>query len=466
MSFTPSTAIESTNRQLARFVATSGVTDLAEAGTAVALFTVTGQERAAIDDSIQGRLNAKFLNVSGPDLDEAASKLPNGGVVRLGNSAASGAVLILTRTDTAAVLPVPAGTVYGRSDNPSFSYVQTAAVTFAIGEATKGDPSAGYVPVQCTQLGPTGNCPTGTIDTILSGPTGLTSVFQAVTLGGGQARESDEAFRLRCRLYLQSYMNGNQQAALRYLALTYQSTGGVRARHAAIYFDPLTLPGYVELVVDDGAAFAGQTRAGTAASGTIDNGQRQILLEGPIVEDNLATTALTVNGAAPSSVYWSLLQEGGEFWFDAGSVSNGDTFAINSYSVYTGFIAELQSVILGTFPSPLTGFGWAAAGCRVRVMPPTQNFVRFSLNIVVVSGSDPNAVGASCETVITEYCQGLAPGKPFLIMDAYAALRSSVPDLVNATFNAVDGDGNLCVYQDTYPSSQRSAIRVLTFEVT
>lgn len=466
MSFTPTTATESTNRQLARFVATSGVSDLAEAGTAVALFTVTGQERASIDNAIQGRLNAKFLDVSGPDLDEAASKLPNGGVTRLGNSAASGAVLILTRTDTTGVLVVPAGTTYGRSDNPSLQYVQTSAVTFLVGEATKGDPSAGYVPVQCAQLGVTGNCPTGTIDTILSGPAGLTSVFQAVTLGGGQARESDEAFRLRALLYLQSYMNGNQQAALRYLALTYQSTGGVRARHAAIYFEPLTLPGYVELVVDDGSAFAGQTRAGTAVTGTIDNGQRQILLEGPIADDNLPVTALTVNGSAPSSVYWSLLQEGGEFWFDAGSVSNGDTFAINSYTVYTGFIAELQAVILGTFPSPLTGFGWAAAGCRVRVMPPTQNLVRFSLNIVVVSGADPVSVGVSCETVITEYCQGLAPGKPFLLMDAYAALRSSVPDLVNATFNALNTSGQPCVYQDTYPSSQRSAIRVLTFEVT
>lgn len=466
MSFTPTTATESANRQMARFVATSGVTDLAEAGTAVALFTVTGQERAAIDDAIQGRLNAKFLDVSGPDLDAAASKLPNGGVTRLGNSAASGAVLILTRTDTAAVLVIPAGTVYGRSDNPSLQYVQTAAVTFAIGEATKGDPSAGYVPIQCTQFGVTGNCPTGTIDTILNGPTGLTSVFQAVTLGGGQARESDEAFRLRARLYMQSYQNGNQMAALRYLALTYQSTGGVRARHAAIYFDPFTLPGYVELVVDDGSAFAGQTRAGTAVSGTINEGQRQILLEGPIVDDNLATTALLVNGGAPSSVYWSLMQEGGEFWFDAGSVSSGDTFAINSYTVYTGFIAELQGVILGTFSTPLTGFGWAAAGCRVRVMPPLQNLVRFSVNIVVVSGADPNVVGASCESVITEYCQGLAPGKPFLLMDAYAALRANIPDLVNATFNAVNSDGQVCIYQDTYPSSQRSAIRVLTFEVT
>lgn len=466
MAFTPTTAPEATNRMMARYVALTQVTDLAEAGSAVATFTVVGQERAAIDDAIQGRLDAKFLDVSGPDLDTAASKLPNGGVTRLGNTPASGAVLVLTRTDTAAVLVIPAGTVYGRSDNPSLQYVQTAAVTFAIGEATKGDPSAGYVPIQCTQLGVTGNCPTGTIDTILNGPTGLTSVFQAVALGGGQARESDEAFRLRSRLYMQAYQNGNQRNALLYLALTYQSTGGIRARHAAWYFDPFTMPGYIEIIVDDGSAFSGQTRAGVAVAGTINNGQRQVLLEGPIVEDSLAVTALQVNGGTPSSVYWNMIQEGGEFWFDAGSVSDGDTYAINSYTVYTGFIAELQNVILGKLQTLLTGFGWAAAGCRVRVMPPLQNLVRFSLNIVVTSGSDPNAVGASCESVIVEYCQSLPPGAPFLLIDAYAALRSNIPQLVNATFNATNSDGQICVYQDTYPSSQRSAIRVLTFEVT
>ena len=92
-------------------------------------------------------------------------------------------------------------------------------------------------------------------DTIVDGPEGLTSVSQAVALGGGVTRETDERYRLRATLYLQAFMGSNTRAAIEYVALTFQSQSGVRARNAATYFAPSTLPGYVELVVDDGTQF-------------------------------------------------------------------------------------------------------------------------------------------------------------------------------------------------------------------
>lgn len=465
MGFTPTTATEATQFLTGRLVASSGLTDVAESGTALAICTTIGQERASIDNAIQGRLNSKFLEVSGPDLDTACAQLPNGGVARQGAAAASGACMVLARTDTSGVLIVPANTVLGRSDNPSLRYVTTVSVTFLAGEATKGSIGAGYIPVVCTTLGTGGNCVAGVIDTIVDGPEGLTSVNQAVALGGGVTRETDERYRLRASLYLQAFMGSNTRAAMEYVALTFQSQSGVRARNAATYFDPTTLPGYVELVVDDGTQFSGQVISGQTVTGTIANNQRRVYLEGPIVQDNLSTAQVTVGGGTPSSVQWSLVSEAGELWFDQGYVTAGNTYSVQDYTVYTGFIAELQAVLFGTSTNALSGLGWMAAGCRVRVVPPTPAYARFSVNIVLFDGFDFATVSAQVEAVLTEYCSSLGPGVAFLVMDALSALRQGVPGLRNLTFNATNDDGQTCVDADAYPGD-RESIRLLTYEAT
>lgn len=464
MAFTPITAPEATQFATGRLVASSELTDVAEGGTALALCTILGQERASIDRAIQGRLDAKFLDVSGPDLDAACAQLPNGGVARLGAAAASGACMTLTRTDTSGVLIVPANTVLGRSDNPSLRYVTTASVTFLAGEASKGSIGAGYIPVVCTTLGTGGNCLAGTIDTIVDGPEGLTTVTQPVALSGGVTRETDDKYRLRASLYLQAFMGSNTRKALEYVALTFQSQSGVRARNAATYFDPSVLPGYVELVVDDGTQFSGQYITGQVVTGTISNAQLRVYMQGPVRDDDLTTAQVDINGAPASSVQWTLVSEAGELWFDTGAVSDGDTYEIADYTVFTGFIAELQSVLFGTSSNALSGLGWIAAGCRVRVVPPTPNLVRFSLNLVLVDGANFDTVADQVEAVLTEYCASLGPGVEFLLMDAYAALRANVPQLRDCTFNATNTSGQVCVSANVNPTSARASIRLLSFE--
>lgn len=464
MAFTPITAPEATQFATGRLVASSQLTDVAEGGTALALCTILGQERASIDRAIQGRLDAKFLDVSGPDLDAACAQLPNGGVARLGAAAASGACMVLTRTDTSGTLVVPANTVLGRGDNPSLRYVTTVSVTFLAGESTKGSLAAGYIPVVCTTLGTGGNCLAGTINQIVDGPEGLTSVSQAVALGGGVTRETDDKYRLRATLYLQAFMGSNTRKALEYVALTFQSQSGVRARNAATYFDPSTLPGYVELVVDDGTQFAGQYITGQTVTGTISNAQRRVYTQGPVRDDDLTTAQVSINGGTPSSVQWTLVAEAGELWFDSSAVTNGDTYEVTDYTVFTGFVAELQAVLFGASTNALAGLGWIAAGCRVRVVPPTPNLVRFSLNLVLRDGADFATVSAQVEAVLTEYCASLGPGVEFLIMDAYAALRTNVPNLADCTFNATNTSGQVCVSANVNPTSARASIRLLSFE--
>lgn len=466
MGFTPITPTEATQQAMSKLVASSQLSDVAESSTALAICSLLGQERASIDYAIKGRLDAKFLDVSGPDLEKACAQLPNGGVQRLGAAAASGACLVLTRSgSTAAVLPVPVGTVLGRSDNPTIRYVTTTYQEFAIGQSTIGS-SAGYVPVTCTTLGTGGNCPAGTIDTVVSGPDGLTSVTQGAAIGGGVVREGDEQLRNRARAYLAAFMGSNTRRAMEYVALSFQSSSGVRARNAATYFDPINYPGYVELVVDDGTQFSGQVAAGVTVTGTAANNQRRVFIEGPCVDDNLATSSVTINSGTPSSVQWSLVSEGGELWFDAGYLSSGDTFEISNYQRFVGFVAELQAVINGTSTDPLTGLGWAAAGCRIRVIPATPNLVNFSVAIAVEDGYSLTTVGDQVEQVLTEYCASLGPGVPFLLMDAFTAINQGVPGAKNVTFYPTnDADTLVCVDADVYPTSQRASIRLNTFEV-
>lgn len=466
MGFTPLTPTEATQQAMGRLVASSQLTDVAESSTALAVCTLLGQERASIDYAIKGRLDAKFLDVSGTDLDAACSQLPNGGVQRLGASAASGACMVLTRSgSTAAVLPVPAGTVLGRSDNPSVRYVTTTYQEFAIGQSTLGS-SAGYIPVTCTTLGTAGNCPAGTIDTVVSGPDGLTGATQGAAIGGGVVRETDEQLRNRAKAYLAAFMGSNTRRALEFVALSFQSSDGVRARNAATYFDPINYPAYVELVVDDGTQFDGQVAAGATVAGEASNNQRRVFIEGPCVADNLTTASVTINGSTPSTVQWSLVSEGGEVWFDSGYLASGDVYEISNYQRFIGFVAELQAVINGTSTDPLTGLGWGAAGCRVRVVPPTPNLVNFSVAIAVEDGYSLVTVGDQVEQVLTEYCASLGPGVPFLIMDAYTAINQGVPGAKNVTFYSRNAADTLtCIAADAYPTSQRASIRLNTFEV-
>lgn len=466
MGFKAKVEPEATQQAAGILVASSQLTDVAESSTALALCTLLGQERASIDNSIKDRLDAKFLDVKGRDLDAACAQLPNGGVQRAGAAAASGACLVLTRSgSTAAVLGVPAGTTFGRTDNPTIRYVLTTYQEFGVGESTIGGPT-GYIPVVCTTLGTAGNCGATTINTVVSGPDGLTSVEQAVAIGGGVVRETDAQLRNRAKAYLAAFMGSNTRRALEFVALSFQSAAGIRARNAATYFDPINYPGYVELVVDDGTQFAGQTTTGQTVVGTFSNNQRRVYLEGPDVPDNLTTSQVTINGGTPSSVRWSLVPEGGELWFDQGYLSEGDTYEIGGYTLYIGFVAELQAVVNGTSTDPITGLGWGAAGCRVRVVPPVPNLVNFSVAIALEDGYSIETVSDQVRQVLTEYCASLGPGVPFLIMDAFTAINQGVPGARNVTFYPEnDAQTLVCVDGDVYPTSQRASIRLNTFEV-
>lgn len=449
---------------MARAVARGPITDINEVGTVNGILGTVADEFGAAGAAQGAALNRTFLDVSGAALDAACASLRPGGFPRNGPSSATGLCITVTRSDTTAAVTVAAGATVGRTDNSSLVYTTVAAVTYGIGVAT------GNFTVVANTQGSISNAPANTLNQLLNGwPDTFDTITQFASLGGGVDREQDDAYRTRARLFLASVQGGGQPSALKYLALTFKSSTGVRARHAAVYTSP-ELPAYCELVVDDGTGFAGYTRAGATFSGTFKNSNRVAYVESPCVDDSFGTGQILINGA-PAAVdsngdaQWTLESETGACWFASDYVSDGTTWQISAYSVYTGFIAELQAVVLGKSTNALTGYGWADGGQRVRVMPPVVNLIYISLNIALEPGADTDTVVTQCEDVLREYCASLGPGEQFQLMDAYAALNTIV-GLRNATFNALYNGSTAAVDQDWPPSSDRACIRLGGFEAS
>lgn len=459
----PQTAQEIGANASARLIARGVLTDTVEGGATQGIVQTWAEDMGLAHTAIASRLASFGLNATGTELDRRVADI-GGMVPRQGATPAAGAVVQLTRATTVGALAV-SGSVFGSSLYPSLRWVQIGEVTIPDGSATYGSASTTCVAVVCTTPGTAGNVPSGVIDTLVSGNTAIITVGQPKALGGGTARESDERLRSRAFAYLAG-QGGVTKAFLQYMALTFVSSLGVQARHVSTFYDPRN-PGYLEVVVDDGTAFAGQTRSGATFSGTLKNGKRQVFIEGPVAEDNLATTQLDVDGNpavyADGEPQWVLMSESNALWFDEGYVSDGTTWAVHDYSVYTGFVAELQAAILATVPSNLASFGAASAGCRIRAMPPVPTLVRFSVAAEVDSGADLEVVYDAVESALTEYCASLAPGQTFLIMDAYAAV-AAVDGLANLTFFPLTIGLTQAIAEDWPPASERHAIRLLSME--
>lgn len=457
--YEPRTQAEIHAAIVARLVARTVLTDVSEGGVAAGITGAVADEIEGVEYAVKQVVDAYALEgAEGTLLDERCAQFPGGGLVRLGPSAATGNGLVLTRDNTDPVAQVvPAGTVYGRSDDASVLYVQLADATIAAGQASypvagSGDPN---VAVVSSVLGDRGNAAVGVIDTIISGPDWLQSVSQAGSVAGGLDRESDAQLRKRALLWM-SALARTQKAALEYIGLTFRPSSGARFRHA-IVFEPPDRPGYCELLADDGAS-AG--KKGITVTGTVPaGGQTAIYHEFP-AKGPITPAQFKVNGA-PSTIDYVSIPERGLIYPESGQLLAGDTWEVSGYDVYTGGRAELQREVEGDPSDPTGTPGWRAAGCRVRVVAPTEQWVKYRINVVVFEGVDLVAAALEVERETVEYLDTLAPGEPAFIAELYRILMS-IPGIRNVAFMATDEAGNPATTTDVYPATPTDALRTTT----
>jgi len=425
------TAREILQRLAAKTVVRSQLTDVAETGVAMAQLQSIAEELEFYDRAILGYRDGYTFNAHGRMLDRRVAELPRGGITRLGPAAATGRSIRVRRADTIDPLTVPAGSTYARADNPDILYVQTEQVVIPAGQEwyplNEIDPG---IPVVCQRRGAIGNAAPGTVTIGISIPDAIVEVTQPKTIAGGLPRESDAQLRHRASLYLASLV-GVQPDAIEFRARTFETTDGARFAHVSIWEDP-ERPAYTEVIVDDGAGFAGEQKPGPLAGGTIpENGQRILYFESPAVDaspdtfkvykglDNLAD----LYGA--DSLPYTVIEERGVLYVAEGVYAPGDFWSITDYKVYTGAIRDFQRVIEGRPLSVFAAPGARASGTRVRVVPPRVQWVSFKLGLLFEQGiSDLVAVRAAVKDAIVQYLSLLPPGEPALLKRIACAILS------------------------------------------
>jgi hypothetical protein len=448
---------------LARFVTRSGVTDIEEGGVPASALGVVAEELEGVDYRQQKMQRAwNFEDAEGQDLDDRLGEMPGGGVPRLGASAATGSAFEVTVFDDTVETIVPAGTVYGRTDDSAVVYVQQAQITIPIGQASY--PEAGDTPIQlvASVRGSRSNAPTGTITRVVSGPDNLLSVVNTATISGGVDRETDAAYKERGRLYLGS-LAGCQTMALEFLARSFVSEDGVQIVHAHAIEDP-TRPGYTELVVDDGSGMLGFSTKGAAVSGRVplnDPTLIQTILyhqspgTAPIAfgqfkhDPGWTGTWVDVPLNADGTIPWYSIQERGRLYPPAGLFTPGDGWQITGYNIYTGPIRELQTLVEGVMSDPFQVPGKRASGTRVLVVAPLLQKLLppgITVQLVVEEGADTLALRDTVEAEIVAFVQSIPPGQPLFLWKLGAKLEK-IEGLKNVKFVTPD--------DDVYPYSER-----------
>lgn len=443
----------------ARTVALSRLTDVEPGGVAMSILGANAEEFELVGGELKAFRDAfSFINAIGSELDERLRDLPPGFQARLGPSAASGNAVRLRRSTTTGTLDVPAGASIAREDNPDLAYAITTAVQFADGEeyypaAGSSDP---YAHVVCTTRGSVGNAPSGTLNVPISLPNDIIAVDNPNPVGGGEDREKDSRLIQRALAYL-SGLARVQTAAQLYLALTYESSDGVRLRHVSAFEDP-ERPAYTELVIDDGSGMAGYTQAGPTVDGTIPPSGIAILhFDSPMVGPGFLLERDQGSGFAPytwspgTAPPWSIVEERGVLYPQVGVFSAGDGWRISGYDVYTRIIRELQTLIESDPTDLFRVPGYRPSGGRVRVVAPTIQWVGVQLALVAEAGvNDLAALKQRVKDQVIAFLQALGPGEPLLLKRLTRAIMA-VRGVLNFEYVTPTGD--------VYPGDLRTVLR-------
>ena len=458
--FEPRTKDEIRESIMAKLVATSPLTDVAEGGTAHTIAGVFAEELEGVEYRIKKVRDAFWMDASGADLDERVRDLPGGGPARLQAASAVGSALQITRDDTSGDLTIPAGSLAAREDDPQIVYQLTSDVVIPDGYATypvlEGESPAH---IACLTPGTVGDADVGTITLVVEMPSSVISVTNTEPVIG-RDRETDEQYRERVQRYLSSLARC-LPGSLEYLALTFKSSSGARAIHARVWEDPENR-GYSELVIDDGTGLGPGGKKGVAVGPITvpDNGTPVLWHEAPA---QAAITEITVNGEAHKQTLggvqnWVSIPERGVVYPVDGFLSPEDTWSITSYLVWTGLVRELQAVVEQDPRDRLRSPGWRASGTRVRVVPPTPQPVVFDLNITAAyTVEDLSDLQDKIKAEIIAFLRGLGPGEPLILFQLNDKL-ANLTGVENILYNAPTGD--------VYTTSPRHSLTTNTTLIT
>ena len=403
--FTPRTRDEIAEAALGALITRAGLTDTHEGSVLHTLAQAIAAISAATERQIErARAAFDFREASGEELDARLSELPLSTISRLEAQPARG-VIIVTLEPLAAPLTIEEGATFGASAHPDQLYLTREAYTIAAG-ATSAE-----LTIYAAEGGTGGNLPAGAIDSLIDTPPQLTSCTNPAALAGGLEIESDSSLKRRAGLYLQSLAR-SQPAALEHLAYTHSSSAG-RVVLASLHEPPEVL-GYSALYIDDGTGrLDTATRAGATYTATAPAGLNVIYHESAALSSPaVIVTALDASTRTLTPAEVLGVPERGALYLSAGAISEGESYTLGPYQVYTGLIKELQDTIEGNPSNPAQAQGYRAAGVRVQVLPARPYLLDFDLSLIVSPSYEVDAIKAQLTQAIIELTYDLAIGAP------------------------------------------------------
>lgn len=435
-----STFVARTSKQifrdiLAKVVANLGGLNIDSGGPETAIIAAVAEEMGLHEARLEALVQAHGLDAAATDLDDVVAQIMSGMAVRRGGATASGgAAMRIERSSSVGSLVVPVGTTFFLTSDRKVRFATTEEVELADGQLVWPGPGDELVRVRCLTPGRVGNVRAGTVTGLDSVPSAIVSATNVEPIGGGQDVERDSSLRQRARMLLSSIAK-SQPSALRFLAGRWIAQDGTAIRHAATFEDP-EIPGYTELLLDDGEGLPGITRTAVVTSGVVPpTGSPYLWFDGPAATEPF----IRINGSdavqlasLPGAV---VIYERGRVEFAEGyGLDPGDEWEIGGdtqHLVYTGAVAEVQRVVEGdTYAGAVTDYGWRAAGTRVRVRPPLVADiaitlrVEFTPDVTIVEGR------RLVTDAVVEFVRSLAPGEAFTRFDLIVEIGKLV-EVVN-----------------------------------
>lgn len=439
--FRPRTRVEILREMVARVVARSTLVGLVRDSVIFHLLAAAADEDAEQYFQLaQVRALFSIDKATGSDLDERAAEIQPGTIRRRESLFASGEVSFFRPGIVGAQL-IAAGTIVAAEDAlGQIKYRTTAAATIL-----NGNSSITGVPVVALEAGKRGNTTTGSVIVFVSRVPGLSGVSNPSAFTNGADRESDESFRARLKLHVQSLSRGTP-TAIRSFALGVKLTDGRRVLFAKVV-EPITPTGDYDVFIDDGTgavdeydeayltsddylinpAVGGEINLYTAARPIRDDGSFQLWRNVTLQVRNVDYYLNEANGQVELMV----------------PLTAGDSVRAR-YRFYTGLIQETQRVVDGDPAALATYPGVRAAGTRAIVKPAVAVFQTLAASAAVKEDYDAELVLEQVEAVIMAYVNNLDIGEPVIAAEIVKRAMA-VPGMFNfqitdlsGTFPAVD----------------------------
>jgi uncharacterized phage protein gp47/JayE len=428
--FRPRNRVEILRDMIARVVARSTLAGLLRNSTIFHLLAAAADEDA--EQYFQLAILRTLFNIdsaTGSDLDERAAEITPATISRRKSGFASG-FQTFVRQGTVGPLLVPAGTIVAAQDaQGQIKYRTQVAATIL-----NGFDRISGVSVVALEAGARGNIEANTALQMVTRVPGVTSTFNPIKFNNGFDRESDDQFRARLKLHVQSLSRGTPIAVLA-AVLGVQLSSGARLPFAK-GVEPALPNGRFDVFVDDGTGTIG------AAVDSTYFGLDDVLIN-PAVggEINLYTSNRPiVEGTFSLKINAVLKTPGVDYVLNPAKgqveiippltmLSPGDNVTAR-YRNYSGLIQEAQRVIEGDPSSPLTYPGVRAAGTLGLVKPANAVFQTIIANTVVSDGFGTSSVIENVRAAISAYINGLDIGAP-VIVAALIDVAMNVPGMIN-----------------------------------